>query len=251
MWEFRVPIDLVEAEAPLEARFVYIYLLSRAEPRTKTLRSNNTALAGSLHIHRATMRKLVASLVRTGWVEVKPVEAHETVYVLRNPILEERQRELQRVQARLRHADYKGEAIMHELLSLKVASTKYSINVRLGFMKNPTTDGPLELDRYYFEHKVAFEFNGPQHYGPTEAFPDPEQARQTIARDYIKKAICQEHGIHLIIITAEDLTSERIERKIGGHLPLRDVRSDDPVLQYLNAMGKQYMRQAAKGSGPR
>ncbi|MEW6399346.1 MAG: hypothetical protein AB1503_09325 [Bacillota bacterium] len=243
VWDFPVPIDLVHADLPMEARFAYIYLLSKCDRKARTLRAHHTGLAEELHIHRATLRKLVAALEQTGWIQLQRAGRHETIFVMRNPVLEERQAELQRVKARLAGAPFKGEAIMHELLDQEVPLTKYDLNARLGFLRNPGTDQPLELDRWYFEEKVGFEFNGPQHYGPTEAFPDPQKARNTMARDYIKRAICQEHGIRLITITAEDLTPERMEQKIRGILPLRQLRPDDPVLQYLGHIGRQYMRQ--------
>lgn len=246
MWDFLVPIDLVEANLPAEARFLYIYLLSKASPKTKVVRSNHTRLAQELHMHRATVCQLVTALVQSGWVKVQPDGRYHRVYALLNPVLEARLDELRRVQDRIAHADYKGEAIMHEILNQKVASDRYDVNARLGFTRNPVTDRCLEVDRYYFEEKVGFEFNGPQHYGPTEAFPNPEKARDLRARDYIKRAMCQEHGIHLITITAEDLTPEKIEHKIRGLLPLRPLRPDDPVLRYLRQVGLEYMRRAGK-----
>ena len=168
----------------------------------------------------------------------------KTTFVIRNPFLEERQAELTRARRRIDRADNKGEAFMREWLNLTVDSDQYTDNARPGFLRNPATGEPLEYDRWYWAARGAFEFNGPQHYGPTDAFPDPDQARLTITRDYIKKAISQEQGIHLVTILPQDLSLERIQEKVRNLLPLKDVRHDDPVLMYLTATSRSYMRKA-------
>lgn len=242
-----VPLELVNADLSIEARFVYIFLLSKCDRNSRQLRGTQAAMAEALRIDRTTFRKCVTALEQAGWLRLERAGRRETIFTVRNPVLEERQAEVRRVQARLGPASFKGEALMCEWLDLIVASTEYDNNARLGYIRNPMTDACLEFDRYYFKHKVAFEFNGPQHYGPTEAYPDPDRARETMTRDYIKKALCHEHGIHLIILTAKDLSFKTITEKARGLLPLREVRPDDPVLQYLTQVSRQYMRAVRRG----
>lgn len=244
MTDLVVPLALINAELPLEARFLYILLLSKCEGRTRQWCGSQVSLARDLKLDRLTLRKYIRALEQAGWLHLEHAGPGGTTFTLRNPILEQREALLQRVQARVAGASLKGETLMREWLDLLVASTEYDNNARLGSIRNPATDACLEFDRYYFKERVAIEFNGPQHYGPTDAFPDPRAAGETMARDYIKKALCQEHGIHLIILTARDLNFKAIREKVGGLLPLREVPRDDPVLRYLTQVSERYIRAA-------
>lgn len=55
---------------------------------------------------------------------------------------------------------------MREYLSLMIDSGEFEDNAAPGFLVNPLTDERLQFDRFY-PPGVAFEFNGPQHYGAT------------------------------------------------------------------------------------
>jgi hypothetical protein len=59
---------------------------------------------------------------------------------------------------------------------------------------------PLELDGYNEELKIAFEYNGEQHYIPTHLFHNKINLREIQKRDKFKKQKCKEIGILLIII---------------------------------------------------
>ena len=48
-----------------------------------------------------------------------------------------------------------------------INSLSYLDNARPAFLRNVLTRGRMEYDRYYYAHKAAFEFNGPQHYRTT------------------------------------------------------------------------------------
>lgn len=89
---------------------------------------------------------------------------------------------------------------------------------------------------------VAFEFNGPQHYGPTQEFPDPQEARMRQAMDAMKLGLRVRHGVQVVVIHPQDLTLAGMRGKIEGVLPVRDVREGDPVAQYLGKMSAAYMR---------
>lgn len=65
--------------------------------------------------------------------------------------------------------------------------------------------GPLELDGYCEELKLAFEHNGPQHYSPKNFGSENSSKTNVkfddqIKNDNIKKEWCKENGISLIII---------------------------------------------------
>ncbi|WP_264844312.1 hypothetical protein [Caldinitratiruptor microaerophilus] len=146
---------------------------------------------------------------------------------------------------RLEREAYKGEAVIKELANVQVASNRFHDNARPGFLVNPLTGERLEFDRWYLEG-VALEFQGRQHYEPTEAFPDPEKQRQQRARDLIKLALAREHGVRVVLIHPEDLTFERLRAKLEGLLPLRELHEEDPVVQYLRTVSRRYVRKAAR-----
>jgi hypothetical protein len=68
----------------------------------------------------------------------------------------------------------------------------------------------MELDFYFPKLKLAFEFNGDQHYCPT-SMGCPKAQKQ---RDQRKRAICKELGVKLVTLVAVDLISSRIRMKV-------------------------------------
>ena len=250
MRHVKVPADLLEANLPWGAKCLHVALLSRCPPGSPALLASQVELARTLQVHRTTVRKYLNILAQAGWVELKKGAGGYTAVVLRNPVLEQRQKELEEVRRRIDRAPHKGEALMREWLNLIVDSHEHSDDANPGFLRNPLTGETLRYDRWY-PVGVAFEFNGPQHYGPTETFPDPDEARLTMARDYIKMGISQEKGVRVVIVRPEDLTLKRMRKKVEGLLPLREVRPDDPVLSYLTKISFSYMGKAREDEGRR
>src|SRR5690606_5703483 len=163
---------------------------------------------------------------------------------LRNPVAEERAQELEWVKRRIERAPFLGEALMREYLSLIVDSEDFEDDAAPGFLVNPLTGERLQLDRYY-PVGVAFEFNGPQHYGETELFSAEEASMQRV-RDYIKAGICAERGITLVVVHPEDLSLERMRRIVGNLLPLRDLHGQTPVIRYLESRSRTYRKFARR-----
>lgn len=56
----------------------------------------------------------------------------------------------------------------------------------------------LYLDFYLPEHKMAIECQGGQHFFPVDLFGGEEYYRNTIKRDYLKRQLCNEHGIDVV-----------------------------------------------------
>lgn len=119
-------------------------------------------------------------------------------------------------------------------------------NAAPGFLVNPLTDERMELDRFY-PPAVAFEFNGPQHYGATGRFSAEDAARQR-GRDYMKLGICVEKGITLLIIHPEDLTLESMRQRIGPLLPMRDLAGQEPLMEFLKSISRRYRAAARRGN---
>ncbi len=108
----------------------------------------------------------------------------------------------------------------------------------------------MELDRFYPQHRVAFEFNGPQHYGPTETFSAEDAAKQR-SRDYIKMGLCLENKVTLLVVHSEDLTLPTIKQKIGNLLPLRDPEKFEHLVNYLESVSRSYRQAARRGEESR
>lgn len=69
---------------------------------------------------------------------------------------------------------------------------------RPNWLINPLTGKRLELDGYCEELKIAFEYQGRQHFSnDTEFGGDFENQKQ---RDIYKKELCLKHGVNLVII---------------------------------------------------
>ncbi len=173
---------------------------------------------------RATVIRHLHALAEAGWIAVTGRRPH--IYALHNPLREQLQNDAQQAVLRIQKSDWKGEAILRELLNLFVEDRDFIDNARPNFLQI-SSGGTLEYDRYYYKARVAFEFNGPQHYGSTERFPQFEQQQ---ARDGIKIRRSVENGVHLIEVTRDDLEPERLLARIDHRLPLRRVPPDHPVL---------------------
>lgn len=79
-------------------------------------------------------------------------------------------------------------------------------------------------------------------HGPTQDFPDPQEARMRQAMDAMKLGLSVRHGVQVVVILPQDLTLAGMRGKIEGVLPVRDVREGDPVAQYLGKRSAAYMR---------
>lgn len=78
---------------------------------------------------------------------------------------------------------------------------KFFVSVRPTFLTNPKSGRCLELDGYNEELKLAFEYNGIQHYvWPNKFHKKKAEFVAQVARDKFKEARCKELGITLLII---------------------------------------------------
>jgi hypothetical protein len=76
-------------------------------------------------------------------------------------------------------------------------------------LKNPETNRFLELDRYYFDAKVAIEIQGQQHYKETK-FWDKSRLNDVRKIDQIKRELLKEQNIHLIEIHYQRIGKQTI-----------------------------------------
>lgn len=85
-----------------------------------------------------------------------------------------------------------GETLFKEILDYFYV-TKYIDNYRPDWLKNPSTKKNLEIDRYYPEFKLGFEFNGLHH----------KVVKQQIYRDKLKKKLCIKRGVILKVVNIQ------------------------------------------------
>lgn len=202
-------------------------------------------LAALIPAHPATVRNALASLHRTGWVEVSQKHKFAPVrFNLANPVAQSHDDLLQRVVESLPPKP-SGEALMRAYLTVLVDRDDYEENATPAFLVNPYTDQKLEFDRFY-PPNVAFEYQGPQHFGPTDIYPDPSEAARQQWRDDVKLAICLRRGITLIELTHSDLTFDTMRRRINGLLPLRDLEGREAVLAFLKQESRAYHRRVKR-----
>lgn len=241
---------LIDISLPAGAKVLYGVLLHVAAGSNKCSATQDRLLKLTGFRSHNTLAAYIRALVSSGWLETRPLPSRRLLYILHDPRLEERQYEVTLVRKRLAGATFFGEALMKEWLTGLVDCNDYADGVRPGYLENPLSDKPLEYDRIY-KGRVAFEFNGPQHYGPTDLYPDREKVKIQQARDAMKVGISRQHGVELVIVTAEDLSYDGMLAKIGSLLPLRDLDEDDPVMKYLERLSKAYRARALGASRKR
>lgn len=111
----------------------------------------------------------------------------------------------------------KGETICCRVME-KIYGVPF-VSERPTWLKNPNTGRALELDCYNSELKIAVEYNGRQHYEwPNFTNQDKVSFHKQLDRDNLKKKICFEHGIYLIIVPFH-VKNEKIPEYIVTQLP--------------------------------
>lgn len=237
-----IPVDLIEVRDTVRPQallcFGLLQITAGFKRWTGTFKWAEFSRLTGLHLR--TVKRAVRALVQAGWVRIAQKNRLAPMFFRLQHADEARRQEVER---RLERSEYKGEALMREALSL-IVDTQVSVDhARPEFLINPTTGERLEFDRYYPLDRVAFEFNGPQHYRATGRFTKEEVAAQR-RRDAIKHRICKEEGITLVVVHAEDLSIETMISKVRGLLPLRNLRGYERTLNYIEAVCKRHRRRA-------
>ena len=94
----------------------------------------------------------------------------------------------------------------------------------------------LELDIYIPELKLAFEYNGKQHFEWIKYFhPTKEDFEKQQYRDRCKKRICKIKGITLIKIKYDERLSEQL---VISKLNYTPIKTNQGVLSNINTAKK-------------
>jgi hypothetical protein len=224
-----IPAELLaDPHIGAPAKLLYAGLQLSPAFRHRQITITYTDLCGMAHASRNTVKTAMGDLVHRSWLKVTQDRPSRTLHLeVLNPMQYRQRLEVAQAVQRLGKPGPGGEKLMREILSLLVATDRFTDDDAPGFMVNPKTGELLEFDRYYPDQRVAFEFNGAQHYGATDWFPDTEEAKDRQLRDMIKAGLCFYKGIRLVIVHAEDLSLETMQQKVGSLLPLRDLTGHD------------------------
>jgi len=243
-----VPEDLLsDRHLGVQAKLLYASLQCIAGRQYPEGQCTHAQLCQHGGISLNTAKRALHALQATGWLELSQRNKFSPIhFLLCNPVARRRDEAIAQTVRRLNAALYRGEALMRAYLSLLVDSDEHDDDASPAFLVNPFTGEEMQFDRYY-PAGVAFEFNGAQHYGPTEHYADAIQVLKQQARDYMKQRICAARGIHLAVIHPEDLTLARMRQKVQGHLPLRDLRGHEAEVASLEKMSRGYRRKAREG----
>lgn len=133
-----------------------------------------------------------------------------------------------------------GQWLMWNWLDVLVDLVDYLDNSRPDWLRNSQTGYRMELDREYRSPHVAFEFQGKQHFRPTQAYPDEDAQIQQRLRDDQKAGVCMRNGVRLVEVTHKDLTLKGMLKKAAG-LPLRHYRANGPIIRTIEQLSDSHI----------
>lgn len=105
-----------------------------------------------------------------------------------------------------------GQNLLKQYLNLLITNKILNINYRPDWLFG------MELDIFYPELGLAFEFQGHQHFAPSESFGNCVDQKN---RDKLKKKLCEDNQIILVVIDASELEYTRLIfrlKQAGGKL---------------------------------
>lgn len=241
-----IPADLLpDRHVSAQAKLLYAVLYRIAGPTSPRGQCTYTELCHQTGLSLNTVKRAVRALVAAGWLELSHQHKFSPVhFLLCNPVARRQDEAVALAARRLQEARFRGEGLMRAYLTLLVDSDEYDDDASPAFLVNPFTNEEMEFDRYYHVARVALEYNGAQHYGTTEHYPDQTQLLKQQLRDHCKRLICAKRGIDLVVVHPEDLSLQGMRQKLKGRLPLRNLAGREAVAAYLEQESRAYRRKA-------
>lgn len=240
-----IPVALIRASHIVRPQEIlcYGYLQALTKPKKRTGEFKWADIRAMSGLDLRTIKRAIRRLAELGWISLVPKNRVSPIF-FRLQDADEAYKE--GVVRRLDRADFTGEGLMREILSLISDSQECFDRVRPKFLVNSHSGELLELDRFYPVEKVAFEFNGTQHYVPTREYARKEVEAQR-KRDAEKRRICKSRDITLVEVRAQDLSINRMLRIVRGLLPMRTLRGFRQTIRYINACCLGYRNAALNG----
>lgn len=232
---------ITDTTVPALARVLYCLLRGLLKLKRNRGLKSYEAIAKAVHLQPRTVSQAIRALVHAGWLAISRENTRSVIHFsFPDPKVARRRADIRRAQQRLEKYKYRGETLALLWCDYLVASKHLQDDYFPGAFTNPNTHELLQADRYYFEHDVAIEFNGPQHEGPTPHFSEKVVAQQ-MERDKIKREICRRQRVSLVTLRPEDLSFERLREILGRVLPLSDIAKGEPIIQYLQSASEGYL----------
>lgn len=93
---------------------------------------------------------------------------------------------------------WKSESHMYDVIRELMPNVRYCINGYYSFLPSPKGE-PMQLDWYSSDIKLAFEFQGQQHYKYVQYISKSKKNFEYLQQcDKLKKSLCQKEMINLI-----------------------------------------------------
>lgn len=244
LWRIQVKVNpnlIADTEVPATARILYCLLQGLVKVKGVAELKSYEAIAKAVRLQPRTVSRAIRALVNAGWLAISRKHPRAPIcFSFPDPRVAWQRAKIRRAEQRLAKAKYKGEALALLWCDELVADKHFEDDHFPKALTNPTTNELMQADRYYFDHAVAIEFNGPQHEGPTLRFPR-QVALAQMERDETKRGICQRQSISLITLRPEDLTFERMRGILSPSLPMRNVHKDEPIIKLLERESQEYI----------
>lgn len=199
------------------------------------------ALAAKAQLDRKTVAKHCKELERQGWMRLLD-EAGKQRPAAVLPVAIEAMLAME-VSKLIDMAHFKGEETTKVFADWIVAPRiRLVYDSRPPFLTNPETGQNLEYDIFAPDLLWALEYQGDQHFGVTDLYPDKKQLQERQKRDLIKVGLCKQHNVRLSAVTKHDLSLERMLTVVPPDIPRREFDPNGPFVQMLEKVGRECAR---------
>lgn len=245
----KVPASLLlDANLTPFAKWFYAFLIAYCKHKQTHVATQSELLKTAGLAGDQALRGAIAQLQHTGWLRIRRHgRSTGSMYELLDPHWALREAIREDIAFDLMSRTYKGESLLKAMLDILVPFEPCEDNAQPKYLVNLSTGQLMEFDRWYPLARVAIEFNGPQHYEPTNAFPDPNNVLQQRQRDLLKLAHATQYKTHFVTITPPELTFPKLQEIFAGLLPMVPLQPEDPVVRFLAHYSRNYARKASRG----
>lgn len=196
-------------------------------------------LASQMSMSRNTVYRLLKILEQKDWVIIYKNGRRNTP--IPTQPAKHQKTQLDRAIERDKMAMRSGENKMHLLLELLLDVDETAKSARPWFIQNPQSKEFLEYDRFAPEIRVAWEFDGQQHYESTPQFPGQAELKKRQHRDMIKRELSVKAKVDLVTVTVKDLSIKTMLDKMPEHVPIRLFDVNGLYAQGIEQLCSEYM----------